>query len=149
MTAENEFSIEDYIAEDEIPDYKMNSNNTSPDEEIRERPLISDVSYQDYLLNQLGLIKHTDKQHIIATTIIGNIDESGYLQRDPVALTDDLAFNQNLESTLEEILEVLKMIQGFDPAGIGARPRAHGIYRNALFCNWSENLMVHRMLNLH
>ena len=118
---EDDFSFEDYMQDDEIPEYRLNANNSSADDEIRETPVISDTSYQDYLLSQLGLIKHSDKEHIIATTIIGNIDESGYLQRDINALTDDLAFNQNLEATTEEILKVLKLIQGFDPAGIGAR----------------------------
>jgi len=118
---EDDFTFEDYMQEDEIPEYRLIANNTSTDDEIRETPIISDTSYQDYLLSQLGLIKHTDKEYIIATTIIGNIDESGYLQRDINSLTDDLAFNQSLEATTEEILKVLKMIQGFDPAGIGAR----------------------------
>ena len=118
---DNEFSIEDYMGEDEIPEYRMAANNSSPDDEFYERPLVSDTSYQDYLLSQVGLIRHTDKQHIIATTIIGNIDESGYLQRDISALTDDLAFNQNIEASQQEILDVLKMIQGFDPPGIGAK----------------------------
>ena len=118
---ENEFSFEDYIDDDEIPEYRLTANNTSPDEEIHERPMVSDTSYQDYLLSQLGMIRHTDKQHIIATTIIGNIDESGYLQRDILSLIDDLAFNQNIDASQEEILEALKMIQGLDPAGIGAR----------------------------
>ena len=118
---EDDFSFEDYMQEDEIPEYRLIANNTSTDDEIRETPIISDTSYQDYLLSQLGLITHTDKEHIIAATIIGNIDESGYLQRDIHSLSDDLAFNQNLEATQEDILKVLKMIQGFDPAGIGAR----------------------------
>jgi RNA polymerase sigma-54 factor len=118
---EDDFSFEDYMQEDEIPEYRLVANNKSRDEEILETPVISDTSYQEYLLSQLGLIKHTDKEHIIATTIIGNIDESGYLQREINALADDLAFNQNLEATTDEILKVLKMIQEFDPAGIGAR----------------------------
>jgi len=118
---EDDFSFEDYMQEDEIPEYRLNANNTSTDDEIRETPVVSDTSYQDYLLSQVGLIRHTDKEYIIAATIIGNIDESGYLQRDITSLSDDLAFNQNLEATSEEILKVLKMIQGFDPAGIGAR----------------------------
>lgn len=119
-SAENEIDLEEYFEDDEIPDYKLRANNHSPDDEVHERPLISDTSYQDYLLGQLGLIKHTDKQHIIAVTIIGNIDDSGYLQRDITSLVDDLAFNQNIEATEEEIREVLQMIQGFDPPGVGA-----------------------------
>jgi RNA polymerase sigma-54 factor len=118
---DDDFSIEDYMEDDEIPEYRLNARNTSPDDEIRETPVVSDTSFQEYLLSQLGMIRHTDKEDIIAATIIGNLDEAGYLQRDILALSDDLAFNQNLEATPEEILVVLKMIQGFDPAGIGAR----------------------------
>ena len=120
-STEDDFSFEDYMQEDEIPEYRLTANNKSRDDEIFETPVISDTSYQEYLLSQLGLIRHTDKEHIIAATIIGNIDESGYFQRDINALADDLAFNQNLEATPDEILDVLKMIHGFDPPGIGAR----------------------------
>lgn len=119
--SEDDFTFEDYMQEDEIPEYRLIAHNKSPDDEIFETPVISDTSYQEYLLSQLGLIRHTDKEHIIAAVIIGNIDESGYLQRDITSLADDLAFNQNLEATTEEILKVLKMIQTFDPPGIGAR----------------------------
>ena len=118
---DNEFSLDDYLEEDEVPEYKLNAHNSSPDDEVRERPIVSDTSYQDYLLSQLGLIHHTDKQYTIAVTIIGNIDESGYLQREIITLIDDLAFTQHIEATDDEVLEVLKMIQQFDPPGIGAR----------------------------
>jgi RNA polymerase sigma-54 factor len=118
---EDDFSIEDYLSEDEIPEYKLHSSNTSPDDEVRETPLASGISSQDYLLEQLGMHRVTDKQYIIAATIIGNLDESGYLQREVPALSDDLAFNHGIEATADEISEVLKIIQGFDPAGIAAR----------------------------
>lgn len=121
VSDEDDFSFEDYMQEDEIPEYRMNGGNTSPDDEKHETPVVSDTSFQEQLLSQLGLIRHTDKQHIIASTIIGNLDESGYLQREIHALCDDLAFNQNTEATEDEVITVLKMIQGFDPAGIGAR----------------------------
>jgi RNA polymerase sigma-54 factor len=117
----DDFSFEDYLAEDEIPEYKLYANNKSPDEEIRETPVVSGTSAQEYLLSQLGMHRVTDKQYIIAATIIGNLDEPGYLLREIPALCDDLAFNHGIEATCEEVEEVLKIIQGFDPAGIGAR----------------------------
>ena len=117
----DDFSFEDYLAEDEIPEYKLYANNKSPDDEIRETPLASGVSFQEYLLSQLGMHRVTDKQFIIASTIIGNLDEPGYLLREIPALCDDLAFNHGIEATEQEVEEVLKIIQGFDPAGIGAR----------------------------
>jgi len=118
---EDEFTFEDYLDEDEIPSYRLVANNRSPDEETREIPIVSGISFQDFLIAQIGMHKFTDKQYIIATTIIGNLDESGYLRREIPALSDDLAFNQNLEATPDEILEVLGVVQTFDPPGIAAR----------------------------
>ncbi len=120
-SADDEFSFEDYVDEDEIPEYRLVANNKSPDEVTREIPIISGVSFQDYLISQIGLHKFTDKQYIIASTIIGNLDESGYLCRELPALADDLAFNQAIEATHDEILDVLKIVQAFDPPGIAAR----------------------------
>lgn len=118
---DDEFSFEDYVDEDDIPEYRLVAHNSSPDDVVRETPIVSGVSFQDYLISQIGLYKFTDKQYIIATTIIGNLDEAGYLCREIPALADDLAFNQAIEATDEEILEVLKVVQGFDPPGIAAR----------------------------
>ncbi len=120
-SADDEFSFEDYVDEDEIPEYRLVANNKSPDEVTREIPIISGVSFQDYLISQIGLHKFTDKQYIIASTIIGNLDEAGYLCRELPALADDLAFNQAIEATHDEILDVLKIVQAFDPPGIAAR----------------------------
>jgi len=117
----DDFSFEDYLSEDEIPEYKLYTDNKSPDDEIRETPLISGISFQDYLLSQLGMHRVTDKQYIIATTIIGNLDEPGYLVREIPALCDDLAFNHGIEANEKEVEEILRVIQGFDPPGIGAR----------------------------
>ncbi|MDD4553959.1 MAG: RNA polymerase factor sigma-54 [Bacteroidales bacterium] len=121
VSAEDEFTFEDYVDEDEIPEYRLVADNRSPDEPTREYPVVSGISFQDYLITQIGMHSFTDKQYIIATTIIGNLDESGYLRREIPALSDDLAFNQNIEAGEPEILEVLKVVQTFDPPGIAAR----------------------------
>ena len=120
-SADDEFTFEDYVDEDEIPEYRLVADNKSPDEVTREIPIVSGVSFQDYLIAQIGMHKFTDKQYIIASTIIGNLDESGYLCREIPALSDDLAFNQAIEATQDEILDVLKVVQTFDPPGIAAR----------------------------
>jgi RNA polymerase sigma-54 factor len=65
--------------------------------------------------------------------IIGNIDEDGYLRREIPSITDDLAFLQNMETTEEELLEVLKVIQDFDPAGVG-----HGRCRSACAADFAQ-----------
>jgi RNA polymerase sigma-54 factor len=119
--ASDEFDLHDYIDDDEIPAYKLQANNYSPDDDRKEIPFASGNSFQEHLISQLGLRNLEEKQNVIALIIIGNLDDSGYLQREPNAIVDDLAFTQNLTTTPDEILKVLKIVQEFDPAGIGAR----------------------------
>jgi RNA polymerase sigma-54 factor len=118
---DDEFDFDDYIDEGDIPEYKLAANNQSPDDEQRDMPYAAGTSFQEFLISQLGLRDLSEKQYQIGLTIIGNLDDAGYLQRDPNAMTDDLAFSQGLEVTKDEILEVLKVIQDLDPQGIGAR----------------------------
>lgn len=118
---DDEFDIADYMDEDDIPMYKLSANNSSRDDEIRDIPFVSGSSFQDIVIAQLGLRKLSEKEYEIALNIIGNFDDSGYLQRDLDAMVDDMAFAQNISTTKEEILEILKIIQEFDPSGIGAR----------------------------
>ncbi|HDQ16450.1 MAG TPA: RNA polymerase sigma-54 factor [Bacteroidetes bacterium] len=117
----DEFDLNDYIDDNEIPSYKLYANNQSSDDEVRDIPFSSGVSFHDTLRTQLGLRTLTPKQLEIGEFIIGNIDESGYIKRETVAMVDDLMFSQNMEATAEEIEEVLAIIQEFDPPGVGAR----------------------------
>ncbi len=117
----NEFSIEDYLEDDDAPGYRLTASYSRPDEEHREHPVISSISYQDFLLAQLGLSRCSDREFITASTIIGNLDDAGYLRREESALIDDLAFNQNIHATPEEVEKMIKLVQSFDPPGIGAR----------------------------
>ena len=119
--SEDEFDFSDYLDEDDIPAYRLSAGNKSPDDEQHDIPLAAGTSFREYLISQLGMRDLTDIQYQIGLTIIGNLDDSGYLQRDPAAMSDDLAFSQNIEATKEEILEVLEVIQDLDPPGIGAR----------------------------
>ena len=118
---DDEFDLDDYIQDDEIPSYKTATSNQSADDERKDIPYASGVSFQEMLQTQLGLRMLTENQHTISETIIGNLDDSGYLQRDINAMVDDLAFSQNISVTDDEILEVLHIVQEFDPAGVGAR----------------------------
>jgi len=119
----DEFSLDDFIEDDETPAYKLNSNNTSPDDEKgqKEIPFSVGVTFHELLQQQLGLRVMDDKQFQIALHLIGNLDDSGYLERDIRAMVDDLAFAQNIETNIEEITSLLKIIQEFDPPGVGAR----------------------------
>jgi RNA polymerase sigma-54 factor len=118
---DNEFDISDYIEDDEIPNYKLSANNTSVDDEHKEVPMSSSFSFQEHLLSQLGLRELNEQETIVAQHIIGNIDDAGYLQRDIHSLIDDLAFSLNVKTNFKEVLGLLRVIQQFDPPGVGAR----------------------------
>lgn len=118
---DDEFDIEDYLPDDEIPDYKLYANNSGPDDEQRDIPYASGKTFHENLQQQLGLRILTEEEKIIAETIIGNLDDAGYLQRETDALADDILFTRNIEVTEEDVIRVLKVIQELDPCGVGAR----------------------------
>lgn len=118
---DDEFVLSDYIDDDDTPAYKLTANNTSLDDERKDMPYASNITFHEQLIAQLGLRVLESKDYQIALHIIGNLDDSGYLQRDINAMVDDLAFAQNISTTPSEILHLLELIQEFDPAGIGAR----------------------------
>jgi RNA polymerase sigma-54 factor len=118
---DDEFDLDDYLEDDEIPSYKLSSGSQSSHDDRKEIPFASGVSFHDMLISQLGLRNLNDKEMAIAENIIGNMDDSGYLNRDINAMVDDLAFSQNIQTNRDEILHVLKEIQELDPAGVGAR----------------------------
>ena len=119
---QDEFTLDDYIEEDEIPDYRLQTNNYSRDDEKRaEIPFSTGSSFHEHLESQFNLRDLTERQKILGEYILGNIDEDGYLRRELINIVDDLAFLQNIEATEEELLDVLKIIQDLDPPGVGAR----------------------------
>lgn len=117
---ERDFDLSDYM-DDDTPDYKTQANNHSKDDEERVIPLSGEQSFQERLTEQLHLLDLDDTQFLIADTIIGNLDESGYLNREVEAIVDDLAFSANVIVTEQQVEEVLTLVQELDPAGVGAR----------------------------
>src|SRR5690606_36702903 len=114
--------VSEYVhdGDDEVADYRTRDDNYGDDTE-RQIPFKTEASFYETLLNQLGLLKLDEKQQKIAEQIVGSIDEDGYLRRDTSAIVDDLAFRQNLIATEEEVEEMIKRIQRFDPPGVAAR----------------------------
>lgn len=117
----DDFDIDDYINDDDVPYYKTQVNNFSPDDERYEAPVVNTISFQDSLIAQLGEQNLDEKQYQIGLQLIGSIDEDGYLRRPLENIIDDLAFAQNVTASEEELMAVLKLVQTFDPPGIGAR----------------------------
>ncbi|MEX0982677.1 MAG: RNA polymerase factor sigma-54 [Bacteroidales bacterium] len=118
---QDEFSLDDYIDDDEIPTYRLNAQNYSRDDKQEEIPFSGGSSFREHLSSQMGLRELNEVQELIGEYIIGNIDEDGYLRRELEAISDDLAFTFGLETTYEQVHEILMIIQEMDPAGVGAR----------------------------
>ncbi|GGZ40458.1 RNA polymerase sigma-54 factor [Echinicola pacifica] len=118
---DKDLNLDDYLSDD-YGGYKMQGDgNYSPDDEDREMPLSSGTSLHEQLLSQLSFLRVSDHQKLIGRQLIGSIESDGYIRRDLEAIINDLAFSQNVETDLDEVEEVLRKIQNFDPAGIAAR----------------------------
>lgn len=119
---DDEFDFDDYIADDDdIPEYRLSINNSSPDDNQHETPVVEGFSFQEFLIQQLGFRKLDERKEKIARYFIGNLDDAGYLSRPLEAMIDDLLFALNIKTNKRELTEILKIIQEFDPAGVGAR----------------------------
>ena len=120
-----EFELDDYLneyIEDDPSSYKFSDQSYSIEDEDKSHPIAVQNTFHEYLESQLGMMQVTDEHETkIAKQIIGSIDDDGYLRREPIAIIDDLLFAQNIEVDESKILSVLKKIQRFDPAGVGAR----------------------------
>ncbi|MDO6603653.1 MULTISPECIES: RNA polymerase factor sigma-54 [Arenibacter] len=116
-----DINIDDYLSDDEIPDYRTQANNYSADDEEKSVPYAAGISFNQYLINQLNTIYLTDEEWSIAEFLVGSVDESGYIRRPLSDIMDDLAFTQNIYTDEKTIEKVLHIVQDLDPAGVAAR----------------------------
>ena len=114
-------SLDDMKDDGGIPDYKLHVNNWGKDERPEYNTFSVKESFTESLEEQLGFRNLTPHEQAIGKFLIGSLDEDGYLRRDIDSLVDDLAFRMNIETDEEEILRILKIIQEFEPSGVGAR----------------------------
>ncbi|RWU10540.1 RNA polymerase factor sigma-54 [Pedobacter chitinilyticus] len=120
-TGMDEFNVDDYLQDDSTNDYSTSYNNGDDEEDKKETPIAIETTFFESLQQQLDLVPLSDQDFIIGKQIIGSLDDDGYLRRPITSMIDDLAFSQNVMVEEEDVLEMLKLIQSFDPAGIAAR----------------------------
>lgn len=112
----------DFSSEDDMPDYYRDPReNRSAERQAAEIPYSDSVSLGDLLSQQLGEQDLDGHQMLIGEYIIGSLNDDGLLNMDLQSLSDELAIHEYIEVSTSEIEQVLKVIQGFDPAGIAAR----------------------------
>ncbi len=108
----DEADWEAILGDDTTPDTRAPKDDSA---EVFERPEVSAVSLYDHLLEQLHMLNLSEKDNEIGEYIIWNINEVGYLSCDIAVIA------HNLDVDVEDVERILKMIQRFDPVGIGAR----------------------------
>ena len=118
---EAEIDVDEYLSDDEVPNYRLQANNYSPDDDEKSVPYAAGTSFTQYLTTQLSTLRFDETEEKIAAFLVGSVDESGYLRRELQDVVDDLAFTQNIYTDEDAVEKVLKKVQELDPAGVGAR----------------------------
>ncbi|MDO4880272.1 MAG: RNA polymerase factor sigma-54 [Capnocytophaga sp.] len=114
-------NVDEYLSDDEIPEYRLQANNYNEDEEY-DMPYKEEISFHQYLIDQLNTFRLTEHQRDIAEFLVGSINDNGYIRREMSDIADDLAFTQNIHTDTKEVEKILKeVIFELEPAGIGAR----------------------------
>ncbi len=117
----DDINIDEYLSDDEIPDYKLYANNYSVDDEEKQIPYAAGTSFNQYLETQLHSYRFSDQEEQIIDFLIGSLDDAGYLRRELIDIVDDLAFTLNVYTDEATVERLLKIIQNLDPSGVGAR----------------------------
>ena len=116
-----DISIDELKDDDYIPSYKTRVNNWGKDPRPEYNSFSVKTSFNQSLMDQLGCRNLDKHQYDIAAFLIGSLDNDGYLRRDIESIVDDLAFRAGIETDADEVLSVLRIIQDFEPTGVGAR----------------------------
>jgi RNA polymerase sigma-54 factor len=116
-----DINIDEYLSDDDVPDYRTQVSNYSSDDEEKVMPYAAGTSFTQHLNNQLNTFRLSDEEREIAEFLVGSVDESGYIRRALSDIMDDLAFTQNIFTTEDKIESVLHKVHLLDPAGVGAR----------------------------
>ena len=117
---DDEIDISDYLSDDDIPDYNLRTNNYSEENESA-IPFASGTSFNQFLKNQLHSFSFNETDLKIAEFIVGSLDQFGYLRRELIDISDDLAFSLGIDAKENQIQKILDKIYLLDPAGVGAK----------------------------
>lgn len=111
-------SLDDYASPDDMPAYLYAQYDSSDKNEM---PLGDSRSFIDSLTDQIAEFDLNEQEQKLMQYLIGSLDSNGFIERDLQAMADDLAIYEGIDVTKHELDRLLKILQQFDPAGIGAR----------------------------
>ncbi len=104
-----------------VSDYRQRSNNTPASSEQEEMVYGDTASFRDKLMEQVAETDLSATQRTVMEYLIGMLDDDGLLRTDLSVISDNLAIYYYIDVTTAEVEEVLHVLQGFDPVGVGAR----------------------------
>jgi RNA polymerase sigma-54 factor len=116
-----DINIDEYLSNDETPDYKYQANNYSDDDDDKSLPFAAPISFHQDLINQLNTFILSDDERDIAEFLVGSIDDMGYIRRTIQDIVDDMAFTQAIYTDEATVERILHLVQDLEPAGVGAR----------------------------
>jgi RNA polymerase sigma-54 factor len=116
-----DFNVSEFLNADDSAGFKMTDDYNQSDEEQKELPIAYQQSFYDFLVDQTHANFDNEEELQLALHLVGNIEEDGYLRRELDLIVDDLAFNYNITTSVPELEKALKLLQSFDPPGVGAR----------------------------
>lgn len=118
---EDEIDVSDYLDDDDYGYQTASDGYRNKDDDNKTIPVAVLSTFHDHLIRQLGLLDLNEHEEQVAEQLVGSIDDDGYIRRDLEAIIDDLAFTQNVMTDEAELERLLKVVQKFEPAGVGAR----------------------------
>ena len=117
----DEFDYDEYVNDDELPDYAgKQQRNYSDDMPGDSTTYTGGTTLMEHLKSQVYMTHMTKAQRHIAKWVLGNIDDDGFLRRSTEQLVDDIAFQEGLTVSDEEMADIVAQIKEFDPPGVAS-----------------------------
>lgn len=111
--------LSDYFSEDDIPTYLLNRRDS--EREQHESPITYGRSFYEEVSEQVGEQNLSDHERELMQYLVGSLDSDGLLRKSLSRIADELAVYHDTDTTEEELERLLKVLQTFEPRGIGAR----------------------------
>ena len=109
---ETDFEWEELMGDPDEFDFKTYSESESKQVEM---PLHTRKTVTDNFLDQLNDINASEEELEIAEQILGNLDDHGYLNIEPVLISDRMNIDEG------SVLDIMEKIRYLDPPGFASR----------------------------
>lgn len=137
-------SADDYSSPDDIPEY--NGWDYHGGGSGMEYPVSDAHTFGDTLVEQLSELSLTPQEQVVGEYLIGSLDDDGLLHKPLVEIEDELLLYASIAVSQQEIEDVLKKIQSFEPAGIAARSLQECLLLQLERNSESRDLALHKRI---